>query len=242
MQTCKLSRSEYEMEENWLSLYDRVLAHAPARRCLAGPFLSVPPASYDPARTPSVLYVGKATAGKWCLSRYMRLRTLKDRRQCTADFLENYVKTGRYSSAFWRFAQRLSEGVAAATKSNIEPLQNLVWTNICKIGVKQGNPSGYVFRAQRELAVESLRFEIKRYRPRLVVFVTGDYGAEIVDAVVCDVGRSTWHKERGRDLFWWHEPIGKMPAILWAYHPARKPVSVLEVWLEQVSRLVRMTP
>jgi len=241
MQSCKSSSSESGVERSWLHLFDRIFANAAARRRLAAPFLSVPPAGYDPARVPSILYSGKATAGNWWLSTYLGSRTVKERRQCTADFLEKYVKTGEYSSAFWRFARGLSECVAATTKSNVEPFQNLVWTNICKIGVKQGNPNGYVFRAQRELAIESLRLEIERYRPRLVVFVTGDYGAEIVDAVVRDVGRRTWHEERGRDLFWWREPIGKMPAILWAYHPARKPVSVLEVWLEQVSRLIRMT-
>jgi hypothetical protein len=241
MQSCKSSSSESEVERSWLSLFDRIFANAPARRRLAAPFLSVPPAGYDPTRVPSILYVGKATAGNWWLSTYLGSRTVKERRQCTTDFLEKYVKTGEYSSAFWRFAQVLSERVAATTKSNIEPLQNFVWTNTSKIGVRRGNPTGYVFRAQSELAVESLRFEIKKYRPRLVVFVTGDYAAEVVDAVVRDGGHKTWHEERGRDMFWWREPIGHMPAILWAYHPERKPLGVLDAWLEQAARLVRMT-
>lgn len=237
----KLSSNVSEIELNWLSLFDTFFGHPPVRGRIAAPFLSVPPADYDPIAVPSILYVGKATAGSWYITRFLRSRTVNDRRQCTADFLERYVKTGGYSSAFWRFAHTLSERLATTGHCRIQPLQNLVWTNICKIGVRQGNPTGYVVRAQSELAVESLRFEIKIYRPRLVVFVTGDYAAEIVDAVVRDSDRQTWHKERGGDLFWWREPMGNVPAVLWAYHPERKPISVLDAWLEQAMRLVRMT-
>ncbi|MGC1372632.1 MAG: hypothetical protein WA824_10890 [Candidatus Sulfotelmatobacter sp.] len=149
------------------------------------------------------------------------------------------MKTGKYSSAFWSFARALSERLAVTTHSTIQPLQNLVWTNICKIGVLRGNPAGEILRAQSELAAASLRSEIKTYRPRLVVFVTGDYAAQLVDAVVGDSEQKTWHEERGHELFWWRKPIGNMPAVLWAYHPERKPLSTLETWLQQASRLAK---
>jgi hypothetical protein len=112
-----------------------------------------------------------------------------------------------------------------------------VWTNICKIGVLRGNPTGEILRAQSELAVASLRSEIEMYRPRLVVFVTGDFGEQLVGAVVADCEQKTWQKERGHELFWWRKPIGNMPAILWAYHPGRKPLSTVETWIQQALRL-----
>ncbi len=233
----KLPSNVSEIELNWLSLFDS-FGHPPVRGRIAAPFLSVPPADYDPIAVPSILYVGKATAGSWCRRSFLRSPTVKERHQCTADFLEGWVKTGRYNSAFWRFARALSERLAVATHSTIQPLQNLVWTNICKIGVLRGNPTGKILRAQSELAVASLRSEIKMYRPRLVVFVTGDYAEQLVDGVVGDCEQKTWHKERGHELFWWRKPIGNIPAVLWAYHPERKSLSTLETWLQQALRLV----
>jgi hypothetical protein len=207
---------------------------------IAAPFLSVRPAGYDPMAVPSILYVGKATAGNWWRRSFLSSPTVRERHQCTAKFLEEWVRNGRYNSAFWSFAHALSERVAVATHSTIQPLQNLVWTNICKIGVLRGNPAGRILRAQSELAVASLRSEIKTYRPKLVVFMTGDFGEQLVDAVVGDCEQKTWHKERGHDLFWWRKPIGSMPAVLWAHHPRQKPLSTLRTWLQQASRLAEM--
>lgn len=225
-----------EIELTWLSLFDS-LNHSPMRGGIAAPFLSVPPADYDPIAVPSILYVGKATAGSWDEESFLRSPTVEERHRCTADFLEGWVKTGKYNSAFWSFGRALSERLAVASHSTIQPLQNLVWTNICKIGVLRRNPTGNILRAQSELAVTSLRSEIKTYRPRLVVFVTGDYAEQLVDAVVGDREQRTWQKERRHDLFWWRKPIANMPALLWAYHPERKPLSTLETWIQQALRL-----
>jgi hypothetical protein len=233
----KLSNSMSEIELNWLSLFHSI-GHPRARGRIAAPFLSVPPADYDPIAVPSILYVGKATAGNWSRRSFLRSPTVKERHQCTVDFLERWVRTGKYNSAFWSFARALSERLAFATHSTIQPLQNLVWTNICKIGVLRGNPTGEILRAQSELAVASLRSEIRMYRPRIVVFVTGDYSETLVDAVVGDCEQKKWHKERGGELFWWRKPVGNFPAVLWAYHPERKPRSTRETWIQQALRLV----
>ncbi len=65
MHFCKhLSSTELEIEKNWLSLFDRISAQPSSRKRMAAPFLSVPPADYDPIRVPSILYVGKATLSK----------------------------------------------------------------------------------------------------------------------------------------------------------------------------------
>ena len=70
----KLASSESEIEKKWLSLFDRTFAHPSVRNRIAAPFLSVPPADYDPLAVPSILYVGKATAGSWCLTRFLPLK------------------------------------------------------------------------------------------------------------------------------------------------------------------------
>jgi hypothetical protein len=44
--------------------------------------------------------------------------------------------------------------------------------------------------------------------------------------------------KRGPDGFWWREATDELPAILWTYHPERKAKSLVEIWLQQASRLV----
>jgi hypothetical protein len=233
---CTLSSDLGLIELDCLKLFDS-LNHPPMRGRIAAPFLSVAPADYDPIAVPSVLCVGKATAGEWGRRRFLHSPTVEERRQCTTDFLNDLVKTGEYTSSFWRFARSLSERLAVATGCPIQPLQNLVWSNICKIGVLHGNPTGKILRAQSELAVASLRLEIEVYRPKLVVFVTGDFGEQLIDAVVGDRQQDTWQKERGNELFWWRKRVGNMPALLWTYHPERKPRSTVETWIQQALQL-----
>lgn len=64
----KSSVDMFGIETEWLRLFNDLLAcpHI-VRDRIAAPFLSVPPANYDPVAVPSILYVGKATAGPWGL-------------------------------------------------------------------------------------------------------------------------------------------------------------------------------
>jgi hypothetical protein len=223
-----------DIENKLLQLFQELHNRYPDR--ISVPFLSVPPANYDPVAVPSVLYVGKATAGPWGLSDFLRSPTVMERHEFTAAFMKEEINTGEYSSAFWRFGRDLSRQIGLSSRRPIHGLQNLVWTNLCKIGVVRGNPSGEILQAQGVLATECLRLEIQTYRPKLIVLVTADYADHLLTAALGE--QMPWHKESGPDGFWWREATDELPAILWTYHPERKPQNLLEIWLQQASRLV----
>ena len=87
---------------------------------------------------------------------------------------------------------------------------------------------------RRSPSTEYLRLEIKIYRPKLIVLVTGDYAGGVVTAVF---GEQGWQKERQRDGYWWRNASGRLPAVLWTYHPQRKSRGLVEKWLRQAVRL-----
>lgn len=196
-----------DVEKRVVLLFQTLYSRYPDRT--AAPFLSAPPADYDPGAVTSILYVGKATETPWGLESFLRSPTATERRNFTAEFLKRYANTGEYTSAFWRFAHDLSVRLALATHHEISKLQNLVWTNLFKIGVVRGTPNAAIRNAQIELSTEYLRLEIKVYRPKLIVLVTGDYAGGVVTAVF---GEQGWEKERQRDGYWWRSASGSLMA------------------------------
>jgi hypothetical protein len=230
---CWPLRTLDELEAAWLAKYDELCANpAINAKELAAPFLSVLPPKYDPL-TPLVLYVGQATYGEWFREDFLMTRTVQERRNCTTKFLQDDACT--YPSAFWRFGVDLSKRLAA--NADIQPLQNLVWTNISKIGRPSGNPRAELRRVQRELATETLSLEIVRYRPKLIVFATANYEDVVIDGAIGDPHRTSWHQERNADSIWWRAAKGAMPVMLWVYHPERKQLPLLEMWLQQACEL-----
>ena len=140
----------------WLKLFDASSENSLIKhKRLAAPFLS-----YAPNGRATILYMGKATGGDW-FKRNFHGR-VGERIECTERWI-TAVKNREYHSAFWHFFREL------------EKLQsNVIWTNVCKIGVRYGNPRGEYLRFQRALAIETLRLELRLYRPTLVVFATGN--------------------------------------------------------------------
>lgn len=226
-------RSLDTLQEKWLERFREMQRGIPNRR-LTGPFLSVPPIGYDPRRTPSVLYIGKANAG------WPHHSTVERLRGKTMKFLEERVKRGEYRSAFWKLALDVSRQLARSANPQVAPLQNLVWTNMCKIGVFPGNPGADAYRMQRDLAIETLTAEIAAYRPQLVFWVTGNYGLDIITDVVADPKDRSWKKEKKLEEkgLYWREPTDSLPAMLWTDHPQGKPRPVVEVWIEQACKLI----
>ena len=103
------------------------------------------------------------------------------------------IRAGKYDSAFWRFARQL--GQAAAGEAEIDDLQNVVWTNICKLtDVYCGNPRGKLLAAQAELAIQTLREEIRAYEPKAAIFLSDQY-ADIIRQIVNDMNDTGWHRE-----------------------------------------------
>jgi hypothetical protein len=230
-------RTIEEVEIEWLALFEQLIVNPKFDSDdLAAPFLSVFPPSRDPL-LPLVLYVGQATYGPWYLEKFLDARTVEERRECTATFLQTEACT--YPSAFWRFGVELSRRLAPKG-AEIHSLQNIVWTNISKIGQPRANPDPKLRKMQRDLAIETLRLELDRYEPKLVVFATGDYEDVVIDAVMDDPQRTSWHQERNADSIWWREARDGMPTILWVYHPERKSVPLRELWLQQACELFQL--
>lgn len=121
-------------------------------------------------------------------------------------------------------------------------LQNLVWSNICKVGVCEGNPQGKhrdVFLEQQQLAADTLKAEVAEYRPRLVLFATGDqFGWEVVRDVANDADDSTWDKTNCEKGVYQRGPMRSLPAMLWTPHPARKKSSDWDLWIDLACKLI----
>jgi hypothetical protein len=224
------------VEKKWLKLFYELRARPDLDRGqIAAPFLSVAPPGYDPSARPSILYVGKATDKKWNPNCAVRSLNVKNTREYTRHFILNEAE--EYNAGFWQFARDLSKAVAAATNQYTSRFPaNLVWTNLCKIGVVKGTPQKRILLAQSNLAVETLRLEIAAYRPKLIVFVIGDFGEELIACLLDDCEWKSW-RENSRHGYWWRESIGKTPPILWTGHPQGKLRDLREVWLKQAVRL-----
>jgi hypothetical protein len=223
------------IEAEWIKLGD--ILDSDSDR-IAGPFLSVAPTS-----TPCILYVGQATAGDWNIKGFRDYRSrnmeerLEERHKSTENFLTNEASDG-YSSPFWRHARLLSVRAAEKWNQKIEPLQNLAWTNICKIGAPHKNPSAEIRKAQRSIAVETIRSETELYRPTLIYFVTGDFEGDLVNDFVADPDERLWQKKRSDESIWWRQASGDLPAILWTDHPQYKRKELCESWLELALKLL----
>ncbi|MGD0191681.1 MAG: hypothetical protein ABSD74_13150 [Rhizomicrobium sp.] len=222
-----------QIQSRWVQLFQLMDSDPSLTNSrLAGPFVSVPPAAWDASRK-NVLYVGKATHKDWFKEKFVRSPVLETCRSSTVEFLQE-VYDGNENRAFWRFARRLSEIASGTDQAN---LQNLVWSNIAKVGVTSGNPTGRYLAYQHELAVETLRAEIDEYRPSLVVFVTSSYAEEVIRDLVDD-DDATWQKKEDADLPWYRRAQAGLPSMLWLHHPQRKPLATLDVWLSVAKGLL----
>lgn len=204
---------------------------------LAAPFLSAEPCGYNPATIPSVLIVGKATRGDWD-ERYEARGSRCERRKETEDFIEKEIKRGKGMWAFFRFAARCADIAAqfSPVPENVKPYQNLVWSNLAKIGTVSGNPNGKYCRFQEEMAVQTLREEISFYRPELVVLTTGEYQEQAMYNATAP--KEKWRTENEKMCYWWRPASNGLPALLWTYHPQGKSRKILDAWAAQAKKLI----
>jgi hypothetical protein len=139
------------------------------------------------------------------------------------DAHERYFKG---QSAFWNFAQAVSN----AADHDCKDLSNIAWSNIFKQGVTAGNPTGEIADSQRESAVDTLREEVCRLKPSLIVLVNAGYyeelvksAFEIIDGEVGDdaLKRTAVEGESKWD-FWSRAAYKQYPTLVWMYHPQGK--------------------
>ncbi len=228
------------LQRAWFELY-RDLANA--KEPVAAPFFSVAPRKYNSQET-NILYVGKATAGEWNENNNFQRRAssglvgrITERRNQNRSFVESCAMSKKRSApGFWSFAHQLSEVVNGGSCD----LRNLVWTNLCKIGVLKENPSGEVLKRQRELAIDTLRAELRIYNPDLIVFVTANFGKDILlEALEFSNDDNLWKKSethsRVKDV-WWHDNHPHR-GILWMRHPQGSPLDLRQYALKKAEKL-----
>lgn len=186
-----------------------------------------------------VLYVGKATEGSFGADQLDFSQANVERtREVARSVFEQQI--GRSGPTFWGFANAAARSANAA----VPPLSNLIWSNIAKIGALSGPPTGRLLDDQLTLAEETLRAEIHRYQPSLVIFVTKQFGETVLRTVASGVLDAAWGKfrESKEDAealdIWWRESRSGAPAYIWMQHPQGKPLSYREPTLQLVSKLV----
>ncbi len=188
---------------------------------LVTPHLTVPPDGYNPKRIPSVLFVGQATGPNEAEEGNPSAEEIRDK---IGAFQRDAALRPHPRSGFWRFALCLSDALKRQTgHADIAPLQNLVWTNICKIGVRRGNPPKQIYEFQRELAIHTLRAEIASYKPKLVYWATWDYLVDVVREAVDDPNDISWTKDLEDKWIWTRRPVNSLPAMVWSGRPQGKP-------------------
>lgn len=209
----------------WLSKYAEMRRDFGPDK-LAGPFFSD---WTDQGREQPILLLGKATAGDWHLAEFEAARVsdpverVYERRKRSREHLKAMAE--KPSSAFWRFWT----GLRALGRP-------VIWSNLAKIGVQRGNPTGGYLQAQRALAVETLRDEITEYSPALIV-IACDYAKDILQPAL-GTSRSDW-EERSDNEFCWIDRDRHGWAALWTDHPERKSRERLELWLEKAHGLLQ---
>lgn len=159
--------------------------------------------------TQKVLYTGKATAGPF------------DSATAAQDSF------GCNRKAFWSFARRLSQ----LTGGDAEKLGNIAWSDICQIGLVEGNPGSDLVGAQQALAIETLRQEWLELKPSLVVCVAEGYEEQLIyKAFGVTQGQGDGFNEVTvpNGTFWQRPPLDGMPAFLWMKHPQGKPKEYIQ--------------
>lgn len=76
-------------------------------------------------------------------------------------------------SAFWRVIKRMVFELGCAPKDDPEWSSKIVWSDLYKINIDNGNPSEELCDAQYPGCAAMLELEIEKYQPDKILFLTG---------------------------------------------------------------------
>jgi len=227
------------MWERWVQLYTELDS---VESILAAPFIPFVPDGFE-SRTNTVLYIGKATGGDCDKDRFdTALLTSTEEARAVSERFSSEIfnsKRGKTGPNFWGFANAL----ACALDPKSQNLENLCWSNVCKIGVKVGNPEGRVFAHQVPLAVQSLKTEIADLNPSIIVCVANSFADRILLPAIGNPINDAWHKSEevplsGVENVWWMPRMSPNPPILWMRHPQSSSSTLREFALKKVVDLI----
>jgi hypothetical protein len=117
--------------------------------------------------------------------------------------------------AFWHSVRRIRDQVSRIARENDETA-TVGWSNLCKIGAEEGNPTQSSIDAQSELCVAAIKQELQTAKAKVTIFLTGDFAsAEILLPAVGNDWRNNV-VDLDRVAVNHHCDYG---LLLWAYHP-----------------------
>jgi hypothetical protein len=158
---------------------------------------------------PQLLFIGQATSGA------MLDGTYTDVAQESYELLEKYtLHPGR--SGFWQALTTIIKQCGLiASPSGTRPIVG--WSNLCKIGDTQANPSAQSIRDQADLCIRALREELRAAKPTITVLLTGHFAQdEILYPVFGNEGWRNNVPAEDRIAVKDHPDYG---VVLWSYHP-----------------------
>ena len=213
-------------------MYDSLRASSdPDGTIFATPFLSTTDPNLPVYSRRPIMLVGQATKGDWFLREFDKCRDLpiKERAEECKEHTSDFQTNGSYSqfkkSDFWRFKRDLQEAIGVP----------VIWTNLAKIGVQNGNPRGQHLSDQSDLAITTLKAEIREYRSQLVVLVSGGFAVkEIVYPAFDTLRRDEWQEFQlaQEDDYCLLESSKLHPTVLWFNHPRGKSSIAKNRWIE----------
>lgn len=172
-----LCSKQWQGEFIWEAIRDNKLTAAP---CFVGnDYL------YEDIK---IMVVGRAVNGwevefKDCSSLNNTIDSILNQENRLDDFAKDYilydvvenneVVQKKYYYAKSPFLRMMRQLVGAFTHSEDNWQQRIVWSNLYKIAPRKGgNPSWRMLRNDLDLYIELIKYEIKRYQPNIVIFVT----------------------------------------------------------------------
>jgi hypothetical protein len=164
----------------------------------------------------SLLFVGQATAG-WFYQDDLDFRAAASE---SCAIMRDFLASGR-RSAFWRTVSEIRRQVSrVAVGSNDIGQLSVGWSNLCKIGCADGNPSREMIEAQADICIEALHHELRAAGSQVTIFLTDRFARrEIFEPVV---GRHGWRnnvRDEDRIAVKQHPDFG---CLIWSYHPRSK--------------------
>lgn len=196
------------------------------------PFLSA--ASRKQTRRP-IIVVGKATKDGWDPQSYEgepnRPESLIRNR---LELNRRIVLEDNNGGSFWKFFNKMGDLNSGR--------ENVIWSNVAKIGCPNKNPSGDVLKEQSQLAKQTLRTEFEQYRPALVVFTTHMFGNNLIHEALGTRDECWSHSNESDpdDNVWWIEELPAFPGVgfLWTRHPERKSRGTIAFWEAKAKELL----
>jgi hypothetical protein len=188
---------------------------------LAAVFRGWIPDGYFASGKPRILYVGKATSGR---------------------FNQPQVERTSFNGkgAFWNFARQ----IAAAVGCTEEGIPCIAWSNVSKISCQQIMAELSLIAGFEENAALTLESEIATTKPHVIVFVTGHFSDRVVRLVAHGHEDAEWNKSEKRliqqkeaDIWWKRRPDGG--AVLWMRHPMGANRESLAYAAEKIASLTK---